>query len=204
MSEVQAHGNIFEDVIIQQRTGLSKKEYDELKKNGYTSEFDLVAGLIVDYDGSIKTTQNNTVCCADLLNMMNHTGEYRFVVGCYDQIGKQKVFHTQYEFFIKSQHYDMLWNGMDYEKIEQYVSKIKSIEKGKVGQLQYQQLFKESWKSEVDSDTSMFIINPKVDSKKQRRVQCSIPLDKLINSGIEYKKEDINIIIQSKKRTFNK
>jgi hypothetical protein len=204
MSEVQAHGNIFEDVIIQQRTGLSKKEYDKLKKNGYTSEFDLIAGLIVDYDGSIKTTQNNTVCCSDLLNMMNHTGEYRFVVGCYDQIGKQKVFHTQYEFFIKSQHYDMLWNGMDYEKIEQYVSKIKSIEKGKVGQLQYQQLFKESWKSEVDSDTSMFIINPKVDSKKQRRVQCSIPLDKLINSGIEYKKEDINIIIQSKKRTFNK
>jgi hypothetical protein len=204
MSEVQAHGNIFEDVIIQQRTGLSKKEYDKLKKNGYTSEFDLVAGLIVDYDGSIKTTQNNTVCCADLLNMMNHTGEYRFVVGCYDQIGKQKVFHTQYEFFIKSQHYDMLWNGMDYEKIEQYVSKIKSIQRGKEAQLQYQQLFKESWKSEVDSDTSMFIINPKVDSKKQRRVQCSIPLDKLINSGIEYKKEDINIIIQSKKRTFNK
>jgi len=204
MSEVQAHGNIFEDVIIQQRTGLSKKEYDKLKKNGYTSEFDLIAGLIVDYDGSIKTTQNNTVCCSDLLNMMNHTGEYRFVVGCYDQIGKQKVFHTQYEFFIEPQHYDMLWNGMDYEKIEQYVSKIKSIERGKEAQLQYQQLFKESWKSEVDSDTSMFIINPKVDSKKQRRVQCSIPLDKLINSGIEYKKEDINIIIQSKKRTFNK
>ena len=204
MAEVQAHGNKFEDLIIRQRTGVSKKEYDKLKKNGYTSPFDLTEGLIVDHDGSIKTTQNNTISCSDLLNMMSHTGKYRLIVGCYDQVEKQKVFHTQYEFFIKPQHYDMLWNGMDYEKIKQYVSKIKSIEKGEAGQLQYQQLFKESWKSEVSSDTSMFMINPKVDSKKQRRVQCSIPLDKLIDSGIEYTKQDINIIIQSKRRTLKK
>ena len=57
MAEVQAHGNKFEDLIIRQRTGVSKKEYDKLKKNGYTSPFDLTEGLIVDHDGSIKTTQ---------------------------------------------------------------------------------------------------------------------------------------------------
>ena len=47
-------------------------------------------------------------------------------------------------------------------------------------------------------------INPKVDSKNQRRVQCSFKLDKMLLSGITYIKKDINIIIQSKKRTFNK
>jgi hypothetical protein len=200
MSEVQAHGNKFEDIIIRQRTGLSKKEYDKLKKKGYTSPFDLTKGLFVDYDSSVKTTQNNTICCSDLLNMMSHIEEYRLIVGCYDQVENKKVFHTQYEFFIEPQHYDMLWNGMDRVKIEEYVSKIKSIEKGKEAQLQYQQFFKESWKSEVSSDTSLFMINPKVDSKKQRRVQCSTNLDKLIDSGIGYTKEDINIIIQSKRR----
>ena len=45
--EVQAHGNKFEDIVTRERTGLSKKEYDGLKKNGYTSSFDLSKGLKV-------------------------------------------------------------------------------------------------------------------------------------------------------------
>ena len=72
--EVQAHGNKFEDDVIKERTGLSKDEYDAMKVNGYTSTFDLTQGLIVDYNASIKTTGNNTICCSDLLRMMKHTG----------------------------------------------------------------------------------------------------------------------------------
>jgi hypothetical protein len=203
MSEVQAHGNKYESIIIYERTGLSKKKYDKLKKGGYTSSFDLRNGLFVDYDASIKTTSSNTICCSDLLKMMEHTRDYRLIVGCYEQVDNEKVFHTQYEFFIESQHYEMLWAGMKYDLIEDYVSKVKSVEKGKEGQRQYQ-LVAESWKSEVQSDESMFVINPKVDSKKQRRVQCSIHLDKLIDSGIKYEKTDLNIIIKSSRRKINK
>ena len=47
-------------------------------------------------------------------------------------------------------------------------------------------------------------INPKVDSKKQRRVQCSFKLDEMLVSGIKYIKKDISITIQSNKREFNK
>ena len=50
--EVQAHGNAYEDRVIRERTGMSKKEYDGLKSNGYTSEFDLSKDLVVDYNGS--------------------------------------------------------------------------------------------------------------------------------------------------------
>ena len=42
--EVQAHGNKYEDIKIRELTGLSKKEYDKLKKNGYTSVFDISKG----------------------------------------------------------------------------------------------------------------------------------------------------------------
>lgn len=55
--EVQAHGNQYEDRVIRERTGMSKDEYDAKKENGYTSEFDLASGLVVDYNGSIKTTK---------------------------------------------------------------------------------------------------------------------------------------------------
>ena len=91
--EVQAHGNAYEDRVIQERTGMSKKEYDGLKSNGYTSEFDLSKDLVVDYNGSIKTTKNNTICCSDVVRKMKHTN-YRLIVGQYKQVGKEKVFHT--------------------------------------------------------------------------------------------------------------
>lgn len=202
MTEVQAHGNSFEDMIIREQTGLSKQDYDKLKKNGYTSPYDLCNGLIVDYDASIKTTGSNVICCSDILRMMSHQ-EYRIIVGCYDQIGSEKIFHTQYEFLIRPQDYHTLWGDMNYEDVKNYVNKVKSVQNGKEGQQQYQ-MVAESWKSEVQSDKSMFMINPKVDSKNQRRVQCSIKLDDLIQSGVEYTKKDIHIVITSSRRTFNK
>ena len=46
MAEVQSHGNDFEDLIITELTGKTKKEYDSLKgKDGYTSAMDIVKGL---------------------------------------------------------------------------------------------------------------------------------------------------------------
>ena len=47
-------------------------------------------------------------------------------------------------------------------------------------------------------------IHPKVDSKKQRRVQCSFNIDKLVESGVEYSVRPIRITVESKTRTFNK
>jgi hypothetical protein len=134
--------------------------------------------------------------------MISH-GEYRLIVGVYDQVDTEKVFHTEYEFFFKEEDFTTLWGNTNVEKLNEYVSKVKSVEKGVEGQRQYQ-LVAESWKSEVADDNALFVINPKVDSKKQRRVQCSLHIDKLIAAGIEYTKKDINYIVKSKRRKFNK
>ena len=88
--EVQAHGNAYENRVICERTGMNKDDYDSLKPNGYTSEFDLSKGQIVDYNGSIKTTKNNTICCSDVVRKMMHTN-YRLIVGQYNQVGKEKL-----------------------------------------------------------------------------------------------------------------
>ena len=47
-------------------------------------------------------------------------------------------------------------------------------------------------------------IHPKVDSKKQRRVQCSFNIDRLIKAGVEYDCKPIRLTVKSKTRTFNK
>ena len=48
------------------------------------------------------------------------------------------------------------------------------------------------------------VIHPKVDSKNQRRVQCSFKIDEMVAAGVEYMKKDMNIRIKSSVRTFNK
>ena len=202
VTEVQVHGNVFEDIIIREFTGISKKEYDKLKPNGYTSSFDLVKGIITKFNYSIKTTGKMTVECADILKRMEEK-EYKLIVGCYNQRGENKIFHTQYEFFITSDDSLKLWGDMTYEQIEQFVNFVKAIPPGKEGQ---KNTLKERniLKKQIQCKNSLMKINPKVDSKNQRRVQCSFKLDKMLLSGITYIKKDINIIIQSKKRTFNK
>ena len=65
-------------------------------------------------------------------------------------------------------------------------------------------IVRDSLQESASCDRALYSINPKVDSKKQRRVQCSLKLDELLASGVEYEKKDLNLIIESKKRTFNK
>lgn len=202
MSEVQAHGNAYEDLKIRELTGLSKNEYDNLKPNGYTSSFDLVEGIIIDYNVSIKVTGKKTVECADILKRMEET-EYTLIVACYTQHNNNKVFHTEYEFYITPEDYSKLWGTMTYESVKTFVDFVKNIPNGKEGQkntLKDRKILQE----QIQCKNSLMKINPKVDSKNQRRVQCSFKLDEMLLSGIKYIKKDINIIIQSDRRKFNK
>jgi len=202
VTEVQQHGNAFEDLKIRELSGLSKTEYDKLKPNGYTSSFDMVKGIIVPFNLSIKTTGKKTVECADILKRMLEQ-EYRMIVGCYTQQGSNKVFHTEYEFFITSDDYSKIWGSMNYENVNSFVEFVKNIPHGKEGQkitLKERNFLKE----QVQCKNSLMRINPKVDSKNQRRVQCSFRLDEMLSSGIKYIKKDINIVIKSNRRTFNK
>jgi hypothetical protein len=200
--EVQAHGNSYENDVIMSRTGYTKDEYDALKGGGYTDEFDLVSGLIVDYNGSVKSTGNNTIDCADIQKKMEHT-EYNLIVGQYDQVGDSKVFHTEYEFYITPADYGMLWGKMKKEHIDAFVGYVKSIPKGKEAQ-QETKLARKVFKEEIEDKQALYTINAKVDSKNQRRVQCSLKISELIAAGIKYEQRSIEYQYQSPRRKFKK
>ena len=201
--EVQSHGNDYENLVIKRITGKGKKEYDKLKgKGGYTSSMDIVKGLLSDKDRSVKTTNGNKVDCGDILRRMREK-EYEIIVGQYRQDGGNKIVHTEYVFNIKPEDYDKLWGTMKYELVEEYDRFIKSIPKTREGQ----QATKEERtriKNNIACKDALMVIHPKVDSKSQRRVQCSFKIDQMIESGIEYTKKDINIVIKSSARKFNK
>ena len=199
--EVQAHGNYYEDLKTRQITGLSKAEYDALKENGYTSGMDIMKGLMSPYDYSIKTSKGNTVDCGDILRRRQET-DYNLVVGCYSQVGENKVFHTEYTFYIKPEHEQKLWGRMNYNLLAEYVNYIKNIPAGKKAQ-QETKTERTLLKNCVSDKNALVKIHPKVDSKKQRRVQCSVKIKELIKADIPYTTRVIRETIHSPSRQFN-
>ena len=199
--EVQAHGNYYEDLKTRQITGLSKAEYDALKENGYTSGMDIMKGLMSAYDYSIKTTNGNKIDCGDVLRRRQET-DYNLVVGCYSQVGENKVFHTEYTFYIKPEHEQKLWGRMNYNLLAEYVNYIKNIPAGKKAQ-QDTKTERTLLKNCVSDKNALVKIHPKVDSKKQRRVQCSVKIKELIKADIPYTTRVIRETIHSPSRQFN-
>ena len=199
--EVQAHGNYYEDLKTRQITGLSKAEYDALKENGYTSGMDIMKGLMSPYDYSIKTSKGNTVDCGDILRRRQET-DYNLVVGCYSQVGDNKVFYSEYTFYIRPEHEQKLWGKMNYNQLAEYVNYIKNIPAGREAQ-QETKTERTVLKNCIEDKNALIQINPKVDSKKQRRVQCSVKMSDLIKARIPYKQTLIRETVHSPSRQFN-
>ena len=199
--EVQAHGNYYEDLKTRQITGLGKAEYDALKESGYTSGMDIMKGLLSAYDYSIKTSKGNTVDCGDILRRRQET-DYNLVVGCYSQVGDNKVFYSEYTFYIRPEHEQKLWGKMNYNQLAEYVDYIKNIPAGREAQ-QETKTERTVLKNCIEDKNALFKIHPKVDSKKQRRVQCSVKMSDLMKAGIEYKQTLIRETVHSPSRQFN-
>ena len=199
--EVQAHGNYYEDLKTKQITGLSKEEYDALKENGYTSGMDIMKGLMSAYDYSIKTSKGNTVDCGDILRRRQET-DYNLVVGCYSQVGDNKVFHSEYTFYIRPEHEQKLWGRMNYNQLAEYVDYIKNIPAGREAQ-QETKTERTVLKNCIEDKNALVKIHPKVDSKKQRRVQCSVKMSDLIKARIPYTQKVIRETVHSPSRKFN-
>ena len=183
--EVQQHGNYYEDLKTRQITGLDKKTYDSLKSNGYTSGMDIMQGLLSICDWSIKTTGGNVVDCGDILRRREEE-KYNLVVAVWEQVGMTKVFHTEYTFYISPSDTQKLWGNMSYMKLKEYDDYIKSIPSGLEAQ-QESKVTRTILKTVTEDKNALFTINPKVDSKKQRRVQCSLKITQLIKAGIPHK-----------------
>ena len=97
----------------------------------------------------------------------------------------------------------MLWGKMNYNQLAEYVDYIKNIPAGREAQ-QETKTERTVLKNCISDKNALVKIHPKVDSKKQRRVQCSVKISELMTSGIEYKVSAIREFVQSSARSFNK
>ena len=213
MAETHEHGILVEDMIIRSYTNISKKDYERLIVNGHTSKFDLVKGVIVDFDGSIKTTKTNSVGCGDIIRFFEATRDtvFKNIVFSWRQItSEHKKFYQAHEFFIEPEHHNFLWKNLPFDKLEEFVNYVRTIPNGKQGQLDNQALWKEKRQELYDIyGNGCMDIAVKVDSKTQRRTQCSFSLKKLEKVipckvfSDSYRDISFPFVINSLARTFN-
>ncbi|NJM50485.1 MAG: hypothetical protein HC843_06010 [Sphingomonadales bacterium] len=177
MSVNQLHGKRFEDFI--KGCGLFPGASDQSRSvtAGFDIEakFDRSKGLAT----SIKASGNDTIGLSDARRFFSVIQPYRMIVGRYRQSGGQKVFAEVHECILSQEAIVTLHGAMTLEIVTDFHE----------GLLlnnfpQDQHLAARAWaqdrKAALAQVETKIILNPKIDSKSQRRLQCSVHLGDLI------------------------
>lgn len=173
-TQSQSHGLIWDSEIREKVFKLPKcindtKKYDiDCSDNIYCP----------DENVSIKTTCSANIDCGDIQRFYNNDfteNKYtNIIIIIYKQDANIKKIIEIIEFKYNEEIRNFLFGTITKEEIEEYNKYIKSIPKGPVSPEIKTNYIK--MKQALQSRHNMFVnISPKVDSKSQRRVQCSIP-----------------------------
>ena len=179
-TESQGHGKSWEIEILT-RLGIN---LEMLKTYKHTDIYDgKKEHLSYGKNLSIKTTKSMTLDCGDIIRFLTCSDLDIIVIYFVQKMKKVKkaikTYLINYDKLIEKLKEDIpkIYNitfGEWVKKIKDYDKRIKSIPYGKCPDKSY---IRE--KDKICKDIPYFNIAPKVDSKKQRRVQCSINLNKI-------------------------
>jgi hypothetical protein len=129
---------------------------------------------------SIKMTKTNTVGLADACRIFSMDTDFRMIVAKYKQDGEMKVVTNIYEFNIKKEEWDAMKGDIPIELVCEFRKCIKMFPENKHPNARR---YAKSSCDFIKKNFSYKIqLNPKIDSKKQRRLQCSITLNDLKQS----------------------
>lgn len=189
-TQSQSHGLFWDNEIREKVFGLPSCKND-------TKKYDICC-FENKYDNneniSIKVSSNNNIDCGDILRFYNgdFSHKYTIILIRYLQNGNKKTINKIIEFNYNEELRNYLFGTITEEILTNYVNIIKSIPKGQKVTEDIKKKYI-NLKKQLQNIHNMNInISPKVDSKNQRRVQCSIPkIDDLL------KKFPQNIISQS-------
>lgn len=161
---------------------------------------------------SIKSTSGKNLDCADILRFYDYdlNKKNTIIILKYKQntLNTKKICNI-YEIDYNLKFHTFIFGEVRRDTLVEYVNMVKSIENGKVIKevrkhyLDMKKLIEDSYKMKIK-------IRPKVDSKNQRRVQCSISnFEVLLENFIKYTSNDtirnirIPLEIDSGKRIRN-
>lgn len=187
MSTNQLHGKTFETEVITTCFGLTE---EHVKSISSTAVFDIPFGVTTCLHPSgdpvsIKTAavkaakRAASICLSDARRVWAWDGPLIVVVGLYAQVAEKKVFHTVYECHLRldAKQRVALHGDLTLSEVAGFHEHLKSFGLGLHVEARN---WAKQRKKELSARTGAIQLNPKIDSKMQRRLQCSIKLEHLL------------------------
>ena len=180
-SDNQMHGKSFEN-LIKAANGIFNYAAADRKRSP-NDRFDIQAedDRSRQFPTSIKSTQNSVVGLSDarLFWQSFNFVPYRILVGRYKQDGGIKVFEEIHEIILRDRYRVQLLGNVSEEEINEFHDGLRAFQAGRDEQSRASE-WAQRHKRELMPHIGLVTLNPKIDSKNQRRLQCSISLGKLI------------------------
>ena len=159
-NERQAHGFRFESQVV--------NDLNLIPETSYTAKWD--AYDTDDTPISIKCISlTGTIDCGSVVRMFEHFNSpgWDMIVGRH----LNKVLKAVYRYSFTKEICDALMGDLTVEDVRAFDENIKSFEQGRHTEAR---AYAKSWKAAHKSRTGLLTVQPKIDSKTQRRVQCGI------------------------------
>ena len=173
MAEVQRHGFDFENWI--KETFFAKSHINYTEKWDVPSELNVsiaVPGALQRLPVSIKTCKfGSPIGFGDALRQFKNDEDFLLIVGFWQQSGSYKNFVAVEGVKIRANDWRNLFLPLNAADLTLLDSAIKNIESH---YSEARKMAKEIKNSDKFKQTKI-ILNPKIDSKTQRRLQCSLP-----------------------------
>ena len=166
-NEKQKYGFKFEDWI--------KKVFFDIY---YTSEWDIPKELNPSKKGgpiSIKTAKwKGSVYFGDAIRQFDIKTDFTLIVGFWTKISEKKKIVKITESIIPKSEWRKFWGSISKEDLLKLDKCIKDRSKNfRIARLEAQKI-----KKLLNPKSCIITLNPKIDSKNQRRLQCSLPFNK--------------------------
>lgn len=175
---VQKHGKIIEDQVKAAFSGASDYKRTQDAEFDIEAKFDKTNNLPT----SIKTSKNNTICLADARRVWSINEDFRLIIVSYTQNREFKIPKTLFEFIITQKEWNILKGDMPFEAIEDFHNSF-NLSKFPLGSHSQARIHTKEYKNRLTNEySSQIVLNPKVDSKTQRRLQASIGLNVLLKN----------------------
>ena len=186
MTKNQQHGKRFEDIVKGSSffRGASDSARSSTASFDVEAKFDRTLGIPT----SIKSGKGRGVALSDARRFWAINQEFRLLFGRYRQKGDEKEFYEIHEFILSPTALANLRGALTAPQIGAFHTGL-SLTNFPRGKHPEARAWARQEKSKLKQYVTCIALNPKIDSKGQRRLQCSVPVQSLIdvtNSGTTY------------------
>jgi hypothetical protein len=168
MAASQGHGKTIENQIKALFGNASDYNRSPTEKFDIESRFDSDKNLPT----SIKTTKSNFIGLADARSIFSINQDFRLLIIKYEQIGATKKINEVIEFFPTVENWNDLKGTLGFEQVEFFHNELKTFKAGE--HFRARAWAKAHKDMLVNQYHSAIRMEAKIDSKNQRRLQCSV------------------------------